>query len=96
MNINIIQAKQFERTKFGDRHFFTHAGQVSSFTADQLSHIRSRKFSDIICDNSNLETIPIDVFKMASSPGNEYDTTKINLKSVLLMSQTSLNFILKD
>jgi hypothetical protein len=67
------QARQFYRIKFGDRYFFTHANQVSSFTLEQLAHIRSRKFSDIICDNSNLETVPVDVFKMTSAPGNEYE-----------------------
>lgn len=57
-----IQAQQFERLKDGDRFFFTHKGQVASFTKRAIKAIKRRKFSDIICDNTNIEKVPTNAF----------------------------------
>jgi len=50
---NCIMATQFSRLRDGDRFFFTHNGQVGSFTSAQLAQLRARTMRDIICSNSN-------------------------------------------
>jgi hypothetical protein len=50
---------QFERLRDGDRFFYLNPGQ---FTRDQLTAIQDRKFSDIICNNINIVSVPKAVF----------------------------------
>ena len=54
-----IIGKQFYCLENGDRYFYTHkvGTVVSSFTDVQLDIIKKRKFSDIICDNTDVNPI---------------------------------------
>jgi len=70
---NCLKGKQFQRLKAGDRFFFTHRGQTGSFGPTQLKHLMSRKFSDIICDNSNFKTVPVDVYRTTSASNPRID-----------------------
>ena len=51
-----ILARQFSALKTGDRFFFTHRGQAGSFNQEQLRQIRSRKLTDIICQNTDISS----------------------------------------
>ena len=68
-----ILAEQFKNLKRGDRFFFTHKenGQIRqergwSKNERKESQIQSRRLSDIMCDNMDIETIPEYVFKTDS------------------------------
>ena len=51
-----ILARQFSALKTGDRFFFTHKDQAGSFNQEQLRQIRSRRLSDIICQNTDISS----------------------------------------
>ena len=55
---------QFERLLQGDRFFYTHVGQVGSFTKEQRELINARTFSDILCDNTAILELQENVFKV--------------------------------
>merc|ERR1711963_660939 len=68
-----IVGLQFSRLMKGDRFFFSH--KVTGFNHDfddtARQHLRTRKFSDIICDNTNIQKVPSDAFRgRSSSPSN--------------------------
>jgi len=64
-----ILAEQFKNLKRGDRFFFTHKEnglrKERGWSKDERkeSQIQSRKLSDIICDNIDIETVPKYVFQ---------------------------------
>jgi len=62
-----LKALQFQRLKKGDRFFFTHSNQAGSFRLAQMQHIRRRTLGDIICENSNQEMTPRNVFLIRGS-----------------------------
>ena len=83
-----ILAEQFKNLKRGDRFFFTHkeSGQIRqergwSKNERKESQIQSRRLSDIMCDNMDIETIPEYVFKTDSG------LMKCKEKSKLLVSR---------
>ena len=84
-----ILAEQFKNLKRGDRFFFTHKEtglrQERGWSKNERkeSQIQSRKLSDIMCDNIDIETIPEYVFKADSS------LMKCKEKSKLLVSRNS-------
>ncbi|XP_055952430.1 peroxidase-like isoform X2 [Argiope bruennichi] len=53
-----IIALQFYTNKFGDRFFFEHEDEVSSFTEAQRNSLKQCSLSRILCDNSNITHIP--------------------------------------
>ena len=55
-----IIGEQFRRLKFGDRYFFTHANvnRTLRFCKADLAQIRSRTLKDVICDNTEMKTVP--------------------------------------
>jgi len=59
-----IKGRQFQDLKNGDRYFFTHEGNM-----DRSEHnaIMGRTLADVICDNTDLEKIPENVFLVGSS-----------------------------
>ena len=61
---NKMIANQFKALKDGDRYFFTHENQVSSFSINGQATIQDRKLADIICDNTNLQRAPDNVFRV--------------------------------
>ncbi|XP_054711455.1 peroxidase-like [Uloborus diversus] len=46
-------ARQFHRTRFGDRFWFEVKGQPGSFTADQLGEIYKSSMARLLCDNAD-------------------------------------------
>ena len=71
---NAIKLKQFYNLMFGDRFFFTHKDQPFSFTKDAQKHIMDRKLSDILCENTSLEKIPQNAFRLHDQDDNRYKT----------------------
>ena len=60
----ILLADQFKRLRDGDRFFFTHNDQAGSLTDAARNYVLKRKFSDIICDHTDIERIQSDVFRL--------------------------------
>lgn len=61
--------KTFKSLKDGDRFFFTHKAQngvVKLFNRNQLRNLRKRTLRDIICENSDIEELPVNVFLLPS------------------------------
>ena len=78
-----ILAEQFKNLKRGDRFFFTHKenGQIRqergwSKNERKESQIQSRRLSDIMCDNMDIETIPEYVFNADSGLMNCKEKSK--------------------
>ena len=87
---NAIKLKQFYNLMFGDRFFFTHKDQPFSFTKDAQKHIMDRKLSDILCENTSLEKIPQNAFKLHDQDDNRYKTcstsvTELDLGKINLL-----------
>jgi len=61
-----FQALQFSRLKNGDRYFFTH-NTNTGFNANQLNEIRTRRLSDVICQNSQQPDAPLNAFLVSSA-----------------------------
>jgi len=59
--------EQFRRLLFGDRFFFTHAGQAGSYTAAQRVILRTRTLRDVICLNSPVTSVREDAL-LTSGP----------------------------
>ena len=84
-----IKARQFKALKEGDRFFFTHKGQVSSFTKSAQKHIKRRGLADIICDNTGAELIAKNPFKIPSKNNKmiacKNGVRKLKLKKINLI-----------
>ena len=64
---NCLITEQFQRLKFGDRFFFTSNENPHPFTSSQLNQIQRRRLSDIICDNTDLQSAHENVFDSTSN-----------------------------
>lgn len=62
-----ISENQFERTKDGDRYFFTHKGQAGGFTKKAKEILINRSLGGVICDNTKISSVPSDVFSYTST-----------------------------
>jgi hypothetical protein len=74
-------AEQFNRLKYGDRYFFTHTNvdKKLRFCDTELAAIRRRTIRDVICDNTDVEGIPINPFLHdKEGEGDIVDCKKIN------------------
>lgn len=60
---------QFKALKVGDRFFYESDTNVK-FTPAQLSEIRKVTMARIICDNTNINQIPLDVFQKTNPTTN--------------------------
>jgi hypothetical protein len=69
-----FSADQFKRLRDGDRFFFTHNNVRGSLTETARQYILNRKFSDIICDHTDIKYIQPDVFKLHNSNDNRLGT----------------------
>lgn len=58
-----LLAKQFEALKKGDRFWYESDG-IGKFNEAQLSEIRQRTMSGILCDNTNIENIQPKAFEL--------------------------------
>lgn len=56
---------QFRALKFGDRFFYESDTNVK-FTPEQLTEIKKTTMARIICDNTNINSLPADVFRKTS------------------------------
>ena len=65
-----FSADQFARLRDGDRFFFTHNNEAGSLSEAGRQYIMERKFSDIICDNTNLVQIQPNAFKVPNDSDN--------------------------
>ena len=84
---NKIKALQFKALKDGDRYFFTHKNQAGSFSRNGQETIMGRTLADIICDNTNIEKVPTNVFKVVDGSNPYKDCTSassINLNAINL------------
>ena len=77
-----IIAKQFFHLKFGDRYFFTHDNVDISLCPNDLKIIRKRTLRDVICDNTDIQSLPLSVFAIpsASNPIQECPDGKVGLE----------------
>ena len=64
-------ADQFKRLRDGDRFFFTHDKVAGSISEHSRKYILNRKFSDIICDSTNIAKIQPDVFRIPNNNDNK-------------------------
>ena len=81
------KALQFKALKDGDRYFFTHKNQAGSFSKNGQETIMGRTLADIICDNTNIEKVPTNVFKVVDGSNPYKDCTSassINLNAINL------------
>ena len=78
-----ILAKQFKYLLNGDRFFFTHkedgTKRERGLSKNERSQIQSRKLSDIMCDNMDIETINKKVFQSKSELMSCEQRTKLSL-----------------
>ena len=78
-----ILAKQFKKLLNGDRFFFTHkedgTKKEKGLSKTERTQIQSRKLSDIMCDNMDIESINQDVFQSKSQLINCKQRTKLSL-----------------
>ena len=76
-----LLASQFASLKSGDRFFFTHFegnGVTNAFTDAQLRAIKSRSLRDVLCENTDMFELQLNVFrldgrKVPCSQRNELD-----------------------
>ncbi len=66
-----LNARQFRALRDGDRFFFAHeagAGPANPrpFTDAQLSALRRRRLSDLLCDNTDIRSLPSEAFRFGS------------------------------
>ena len=82
-----ILANQFQNLIKGDRFFFTHKENGIkkekgwSINERKASQIHTRKLSDIMCDNMDLESIPRNIFQSKSDLMSCNENTKLRLNS---------------
>ena len=78
-----ILAKQFKNLMTGDRFFFTHnedgTKKERGLSKNERTQIQSRKLSDIMCDNMDIETINKKVFQSKSELMSCEQRTKLSL-----------------
>lgn len=75
-----IVAEQFRRLKLGDRYWYENGGMESSFTEAQLQEIRKVTLSRLLCDNTNVDAVPLVAFVRPASwnPTEDCRTGKIS------------------
>jgi len=81
-----ILAKQFKNLLYGDRFFYTHKEdgikKERGLSKTQRTQIQSRKLSDIMCDNMDIESINKNVFQYKSELMSCSERKKLNLTNV--------------
>lgn len=61
---------QFKALKYGDRFFYESNNANVKFTPQQLAEIRKTTMARVICDNTNIDQLPTDVFRKTKFPSN--------------------------
>ncbi|XP_052080790.1 peroxidase-like [Mytilus californianus] len=67
---------QFRALKFGDRFFYEGNTNVK-FTPTQLTEIKKATMARIICENTNINSIPRDVFRKTTSSNPEISCSSL-------------------
>ncbi|XP_063411220.1 peroxidase-like [Mytilus trossulus] len=67
---------QFRALKFGDRFFYESNTDVK-FTPTQLTEIKKVTMAKIICENTNINSIPSDVFRKTSASNPEISCSSL-------------------
>ena len=75
----IFLERQFERVKEGDRFFFTHKDEAGSFTTAAKEIFLGRTLSGVICDNTEITSVPRDAFAYTSTDKYEDCSNTIKL-----------------
>ncbi|XP_046374742.1 peroxidasin homolog [Haliotis rufescens] len=65
-----ILAKQFYNLRVGDRFWYETKNRTLGFSDDQLAEIRKVSLARVMCENSGLRRIQVDVFKLPRRKGN--------------------------
>ena len=90
-----ILAKQFKNLLYGDRFFYTHKEdgikKERGLSKTQRTEIQSRKLSDIMCDNMDIESINKNVFQYKSELMSCSERKKLNLINVQAKGTSKLN-----
>ena len=82
---HVMLQDQFERTKKGDRFFFTHTGSNINgvgFTREARETLIARTMSGILCDNSAITKVPDNVFNLDSNTIDCSSTAKIDASNI--------------
>jgi len=85
-----IIAKQFKILKEGDRFFFTHENNGSknekgiSVEVRSRTQVQSRRLSDVMCDNMEIDSIKEYVFKYESDMLNCNDRVELDLSQEII------------
>ena len=66
--------------------------QPHSFDRNALQTIKNRRFSDIICDNTDIKEVPNNAFLSSSDPSN--NLKRCNSRSVNHLEFKDINLIL--
>lgn len=62
---------QFHNAKYGDRFFYEHGGEISSFSIEQIKEIKTKSsFASLLCKNTDLEHVLPDPFRIMSHTNN--------------------------
>jgi len=77
-----IIGEQFERLQRGDRFFLTNKGEngqsnKNPYTDDQIGTVLQRTLRDIICDNTNVQMVPVDAFKNPNDISNPLQDCRV-------------------
>ena len=65
------------------RFFFSHVGEVGSFSQDQFENLRQRTLGDVICDNTPIASVPNNVFLLNSGTRTCPDTSTLDVQLLL-------------
>lgn len=72
---NCLLAKQFKRSRDGDRFYYENSGQ---FTKQQLRQLNQGSLARIVCDNGdNIEHVQKDIFRLPQSKSGFIDCANI-------------------
>ncbi|XP_061169378.1 chorion peroxidase-like [Saccostrea echinata] len=61
---------QFKALKFGDRFYYENNEENTKFTIEQLNEIKNVTLAQVLCRNSNIGKVQVDVFKHRSAEVN--------------------------
>ncbi|XP_055883869.1 peroxidase-like [Biomphalaria glabrata] len=73
---------QFYRTKYGDRFFFDTEDESIGFNDEQLDALRNTSLAKIICHNSALKEVPLNVFRLPSTNNPLYSCEQLRTESL--------------
>lgn len=79
-----LTIEQFKRFKCGDKYFYTsNVSNPNPFTAEQLTAIKGATFASLVCQHTDLATVPWNAFAIPSTDNpqvscNQYSAMNLN------------------